>query len=288
MDETLNLPPLPADFTQQVTARIVGPTDREALARFLAHDPLLHVCLLDGLEKLQQGGIEQDPCHVYWRAERGGGEIKGALMKIYNNWVPAASDPACAPEFARYIDGSEGPQMIYGPRAIADALAARLTRHQVVESEHDALLVLEELALDPATLPPARRATLADAEAVSALYDNQEVPRPASSVRAHINSEQMGLRLWFCADASGRAVSACLTRYEAQDAALIGLIYTRPEARGQGWTSACVAGMCAELLREGKRPCYSGETPWASALCRNIGFQPHGDWSFHSTEPRAG
>jgi hypothetical protein len=117
-------------------------------------------------------------------------------MKISNNWVPAASDPACAPEFARYMDGSEGPQMIYGPRAITDALAAHLSRQRVVESEHDALLVLEELAVDSATLPPLARHACGS-EAVIALYDNTEVPRtPVPCARTSTASK------WGCASGS--------------------------------------------------------------------------------------
>jgi RNA polymerase sigma-70 factor (ECF subfamily) len=282
--------PLPVTFTEQVmklTSRVMKPIDREALLRFLSRDRVLHLCLLGELEKagaLKEGLFGEDGWLTLWGVEAGG-DLVGALMRIGFNWIPAQSDPGCAALFAAQIDAREGRQLIYGPAPITEATVARLTRHRITETCEESLESVERLAVDPASLPPARRATLADASQLRELYDNPEVPR-APSVGAHIDSETYALRLWFCEDEQGRAVSGCMTRYEASDTAYVDFVYTRPEARGRDYASACLAGMCAELLSEGKRPCFTydrNDPVKRGDLYRKIGARPYGEWRYFET-----
>ena len=291
VEETFQGEPLPADFTERVmrlTSRVMGTHDKGALNRFLSQDRPLHLCLLSELEKAESlEGESPDRWLVYWGAERDG-RMAGALMRIANNWVPARSDPDAARTFAECLDGHDGEQLLYGPRETTVAIARQLKQKRPIEEEHEVLAVMGRLAVDTAAMTrPAHRAGMDFAERVADLYDNEEVPRHPSSVRAHINSRRFGMRLWCCADKHGRAVSACLTRYEAQDLALIGLRYTRPEVRGEGWTTACVAGLCEELLSEGKRPCvsYLENTP-DETFYRKLGFEPYAPWSFYRLEPQ--
>jgi predicted GNAT family acetyltransferase len=39
-----------------------------------------------------------------------------------------------------------------------------------------------------------------------------------------------------------------------------------------------MAGMCEELLREGKRPCLFYDDPAAAAVYHKLGFVPFGEW----------
>jgi RNA polymerase sigma factor (sigma-70 family) len=286
-EKQLQEEPLPESFTQEVlklTSRVMKPIDREALARFLSQDRPAHLCLLAELER--EGSLAETPegCLTYWGVEAGG-ELVGAIMRIGFNWVPARSHPGSAELLARHLDEYDGRQLIYGPAETVAAIVARLTRHRAVERSEQSFERVEQLAVDPAALPPARRASLANAGRVIELYDNPEVPRHASSVRAHIDSEHSGLRLWFCEDETGRAVSACFTRYEASDLAYVDFVYTRPEARGQGWATACVAGICAELLSEGKRPCFCYDTTKRGDLYRKVGARPYATWRYVETTP---
>ena len=75
-------------------------------------------------------------------------------------------------------------------------------------------------------------------------------------------------------------MSAALTHAEAPDVGLVGAVYTLPSHRGQGCAAACVAGLCADLEREGRRPClyHEADNAPAAALYRRLGFRPVAPW----------
>ena len=64
-------------------------------------------------------------------------------------------------------------------------------------------------------------------------------------------------------------------------------VYTCPEARAQGYATACVTGMCAELLREGfSRPCFTydrNDPVKRGDLYRKVGARPYGEWRYYET-----
>ncbi len=64
----------------------------------------------------------------------------------------------------------------------------------------------------------------------------------------------------YCVYENGALVSAAATVAENEDSALLGDVFTRPDYRGKGYASACVASVCATALTRRK-------TAWA--LCEN-------------------
>lgn len=73
-------------------------------------------------------------------------------------------------------------------------------------------------------------------------------------------------------------------------AALIGGVYTRPRARGQGNATACVAALCRYLLREVETVTLTAEAdnPAAYAMYVRIGFTRVADWMVASFQEVTG
>ncbi|HEX9057615.1 MAG TPA: GNAT family N-acetyltransferase, partial [Ktedonobacterales bacterium] len=78
----------------------------------------------------------------------------------------------------------------------------------------------------------------------------------------------------------GEAVAAASTSAEARTAAMIGGVWTAPQWRGQGFSTAVVATLSHELLREGRRPYlfYRVDNVPAARVYTKIGFREIGGW----------
>jgi predicted GNAT family acetyltransferase len=76
----------------------------------------------------------------------------------------------------------------------------------------------------------------------------------------------------------GEIRSAALTNAETSSAAMIGGVFTRPNARGQGLSQAVMSAISAELLALGKTPTLYWVNPAAGAVYGKLGFHPVGRW----------
>lgn len=61
-----------------------------------------------------------------------------------------------------------------------------------------------------------------------------------------------------------------------EDAAVIGAVTTRPDARRRGYASACVTDLADDLLRQGKRVLLCPKNEGAARLYASLGFVPCG------------
>jgi predicted GNAT family acetyltransferase len=76
-------------------------------------------------------------------------------------------------------------------------------------------------------------------------------------------------------------VSMAVRTRRSLHGAVIGGVYTPPELRGQGYASACVAGMSQALLDAGDHFCalYTDLTnPTSNHIYQQIGYRPVNDW----------
>ncbi|MBW4561060.1 MAG: GNAT family N-acetyltransferase [Mojavia pulchra JT2-VF2] len=65
----------------------------------------------------------------------------------------------------------------------------------------------------------------------------------------------------------------------------VGMVYTPPEYRRQGYASACVAALSQTLLNQGHRFCFlftDLANPTANHIYQEIGYQSVGDWHQYS------
>jgi hypothetical protein len=69
---------------------------------------------------------------------------------------------------------------------------------------------------------------------------------------------------------------ACIARYTPHGA-IVGPVYTPPEARGHGYASACVAALSQSLLDRGREFCAlftNMANPTSNHIYQEIGYQP--------------
>jgi uncharacterized protein len=80
----------------------------------------------------------------------------------------------------------------------------------------------------------------------------------------------------------GQPVSlACIARYTPHGA-VVGPVYTPPEARGRGYASACVAALSQSLLDRGREFCAlftNLANPTSNHIYQQIGYRPREDFS---------
>jgi predicted GNAT family acetyltransferase len=119
-----------------------------------------------------------------------------------------------------------------------------------------------------------RRATIADLDAVVAFYGNaDEMTRTPPAVARPLQDT----RVWV-AEQGGQIVAAALTNAETQSLAMIGGVYTKPAARGQGLSQAVCSALCQDLIDAKLRPVLYWGKPAAGAVYRKLGFRPIGHW----------
>jgi GNAT superfamily N-acetyltransferase len=144
-----------------------------------------------------------------------------------------------------------------------------------VAEEELMTLSLQHFAPSPPPLGVSiRRATLADLPTLTEFYANAEhMKRTAPAVEQPLRHTRIWLAEW-----RGAVLSAALTNAESKGLAMIGGVYTIPNARNQGLSRAVCSALCAELIAGRKQPVLYWETPAAGALYRRLGFKGVGTW----------
>jgi predicted GNAT family acetyltransferase len=88
------------------------------------------------------------------------------------------------------------------------------------------------------------------------------------------------LRTWV-AESEGQLLSAASTSAETADAAMIGGVWTAPDARRRGLSTAVMSALSRELIEEGRRPYlfYLTNTVAAAHVYSQVGYATVGHWS---------
>ncbi len=134
-----------------------------------------------------------------------------------------------------------------------------------------------------------RRAVLQDAEALARLYHNTDGYKQNTFMKTTdiLSGRIARMRVYIAEDRDGTIVSGAMTSAESPTAAMIGSVYTLPEARGRGFADAVVSALCAELLRASLRPYlfYLIDNTAAEKVYKAIGFRDIGRWRVTFFEP---
>lgn len=181
-----------------------------------------------------------------------------------------------------------GADFTMGRSDLVDALLAasgfdRLGRR---EEHFLAELASAEDGVLPAVVVPGgatvRRATTLDLEQLTRLYVGTDGFEQLSEdqVRRTMAGRVHSLRT-YVAEAEGRIVAGASTSAETPDAAMIGGVWTAPDVRNRGYSTAVVAALARELLEEQRRPYlfYLVDNFPAAHVYNRVGFQVVGPWS---------
>lgn len=251
------------------------------LRQFLAAEPGYSVFLSSNLERF---GLD-DPFIHFWGTFQDD-QLVTTLMMVGQRAGIYTADPSTLRP-AMEIALRQRVSFIMGPRDVMNSALQHLwqltvTRH---EAHFFARLSSERFQPQPAgTISEAivRKATPDDVPALTTLYTGAAGFELASveQVRQSMIERVYALRT-YVAEVKGRLVAGASTSAESYNAAMIGGVWTLPDERSHGHSTAVVAALSAELLAEGRSPYlfYLENNAPARHVYKKIGFEDTGHWS---------
>lgn len=181
-----------------------------------------------------------------------------------------------------------GAEFSMGRSDLVDALLAASGFERLVRREEHYLAEIapaHEGALPAVVVPggaTVRRATALDLEPLTRLYVGTDGFEQLSEdqVRRTMAGRVHSLRT-YVAEVGGRIVAGASTSAETPAAAMIGGVWTAPDARNRGYSTAVVAALARELLEEQRRPYlfYLVDNVPAARVYHRVGFHIAGPWS---------
>jgi predicted GNAT family acetyltransferase len=254
--------------------RTLGEEDRAQTLALLEHAPAHNLYALGNLDA---HGFGSDFCQ-FWGSFNGRGELLGVLNRYMSGWVLYGLPDADWNALAAVMDSHPIPaeRLQDNPGGI-ESFLPYLRRYRAKRVEEEALMILDSADFRPAGAKIAttvRRATLADLAALVDLYaDAGDMSRVPDAVERPLRER----RAWV-AEVNGKIESVALTNAETSQGAMIGGVYTKPPARGQGLSQAVVSALSAELLALNLIPVLYWHNPAAGAVYCKLGFHPVGTW----------
>lgn len=251
------------------------------LSQLLATEPGCSVFLAHNLERF---GLN-DPFVHFWGTYQNH-QLVAALMMVgqragFCATEAAALQPLLDIALRRRLN------FIMGPREMVRSALKHLWPISIARRETHFFARLEGACFQPhlATSPAQaaiRKATPDDIQALTTLYTGAAgfERAPVAQVRQSMVERVYTLRT-YVAEARGRLVAAASTSAESTQAAMIGGVWTLPNERDHGYSTAVVAALSAELLTEGRCPhlFYLEDNAPAAHVYKKIGFQDIGHWT---------
>jgi len=254
--------------------------DRVQLLAFLNKEPGYNLFLINNLE---QYGL-RNASFRFW-AVFAAGDIRAVLMMVEQRGAFFAPNKA---DVQPLVEIAEREQLRFtmGQRELLDAVLAASTLRVVRREEHN-FCELRPGDLRPAVLkvPPGlvvRRAEPADVDRLASFYFGTAGFEHLSymEVRHSMMGRVRHLRTYL-ADKDHHLVSAASTSAESDVAAMIGGVWTAPDARNHGYSTVVVARLADELLKTGRTVYlfYLEDNAPAARVYEKIGFRVIGKWS---------
>ncbi len=254
--------------------RELSEADRRATVALLSQQPAMNLYLLGNLEAL---GFGKSLCQ-FWGDFGEDGALRAVLNRYMSGWAlfgtPDADWAALAATLEQHTITAE--RLQDNPGGIA-SLLPWLTRYQAVKVSEEELMQLDAPAFRPQLAPAAvrvRQAVAGDLSALLTLYEGAgSMRRSAATIERPLHDTRI-----FVAEEADAIISVALTNAETANLAMIGGVYTPPDARGRGLSQAVCSALCQSLLDDGKQPILYWETPAAGAVYRKLGFVSVGHW----------
>ena len=269
--------------------RLLTEADRAAAIRLLARDVAHNLYALGNLQAL---GFDEPYCQFWgdFADKAASGALRGVLNRYRSGWVLFGGADADWSGLAQVVDNHpvEAERLQDNPGGTQSLLP--FLQNYTAQRVH----VEQMMRLSPQDFlppPPAvdarvavRRATLADLDELSEFFAEAD---NMSRTRATVEEPLRQRHVWL-AEQDGEVLAAALTNAELGGdylgdplrggAAMIGGVFTRPDARGRGLSKAVCGGLCEALLALGKMPFLYWDNPAAGVVYRSLGFEPAGTW----------
>lgn len=181
-----------------------------------------------------------------------------------------------------------GADFSMGRGDLVDAVLAASGQQRLIRREEHYLAEAAPLQVGvfPAVVVPGgvtvRRATTLDLEGLTRLYVGTDGFEQLSEdqVRRTMAGRVRALRT-YVAEVGGQFVAGASTSAETPTAAMIGGVWTAPDARNRGYSTAVVAALTRELLEEQRRPYlfYLVDNMPAARVYAQVGYHTVGPWS---------
>jgi predicted GNAT family acetyltransferase len=254
--------------------------DGSRLAAFLNTEPGYNLFLTSNLE---QYGLRNS--YVRFWAALAPGQLRAVLMMVERRGAFFAPD---VEDVRPLVEVAEREQLSFtmGRRELIDAVLATSGRRVERREEHRFCELrpvdLRLAALEPPLGVTIRRATGMDIERLTAFYlgtagfehlSEAEVRRSMIGRVHHLRT--------YVAEKYRRLLSAASTSAEGNLAVMIGGVWTAPDARDHGYSTAVVARLADEVLRTDRNVYlfYLEDNPAAARVYEKIGFRIIGKWS---------
>ena len=284
--ESATPPPLPPP-----TVRRMGPQDEAALLAALAGDRGHALFIASNL--LSYGLDGDDPRYwaQLWPAvpatmpeQRDTPVVEAILMRAGGNGNLYAL-PGVDPQPLITVALAERFAFIMGEATVMAQIEARAVgRLRLVERHHFADLPQPRFHTAPFALPAGatvRRGHPRDVDALARLYFRSSGFEGLSYPQVrNVMMSRLTLLRTHLAEMDGEVVAAAATTAESYEGAMIGGVWTAPHARGRGLSTAVMASLARELLRERRRPhlFYLEDNVPAARVYAKIGFRVTGSW----------
>jgi predicted GNAT family acetyltransferase len=254
--------------------RLLTAADLPGAVTLLRREPAFNLYTLGNLETL---GLENEISQTWGDFDEDGG-LRAVLNRYMTGWVVYGMPEADWAGLGSVLDNhpTQADRLQDNPGGVASFLPY-LHRYRPLEVKVETLMELAEADFRPQPTAPGvvvRRATSADLDALIVLYAGAgDMSRSVTGIKRPLQSG----RVWI-AEVEGLLVSAALTNAETADQAMIGGVFTQPDARGQGLSQALVSALCADLLTELRKPVLYWANPVAGAVYHKLGFRAIGEW----------
>ena len=272
-------PRRPVSRDSGTSVRRLGEGDRDELTLFLDADP--------GFSVFPRGNLEHYSLTStfvrYWGMFRHG-QLIAVLMMVGHRAALYAPRGVRVRRLAE-LAVRENVEFTMGRTDLVDEVVAR--RQYVERREEHFLAAMKEMGTEPPTVPVPlgaviRRGKVADVPALTRLYVGSDgfEELDEEQVRRTMLNRVRAMRT-YVAEVGTSLVAACSTSAETPHAAMIGGVWTRPDARNRGYSTAVVAALVRELMDHGRCPYlfYLTDNAPAARVYAKVGFQPVGRWS---------
>jgi hypothetical protein len=262
--------------------------DRDEVLEFLSESPEYNVVLLYNVDRfgMDEGDL---PLNGYYFGRRGTAGITavGGVYNLGSLFFYADDGQAVRGMAAHLASVGRLPQFTLGPRQQVESF---LSEFRGLGKPEPAALFSEWQVLRGRVTPGidttgTRPASLGDLDILTdmgqamhrEIFDAEGMDKDSLGELLSLQIEAGGA---FVREVDGNVVSKADATMVKPHAALVGGVYTLPENRGKGHSTACVAALCENLLAEVGAVTLSVERDNRAAChsYRSMGFTKTADW----------
>jgi predicted GNAT family acetyltransferase len=218
------------------------------------------------------------------------GELYGVIHKFSNTIGLIDTAGECAEIFAAYVDTAKGVAGVRGTEEVVQKLPPLLETYQIIATEKSYSMQLCQPAVcDPEKRHLARKAVPEDLDMLTTLYARADrMYRSRTQIANRLGKECIYVVEEPQTESTPARIASCaMVNVTGAGSALVGGVFTLPEARGKGYAMACTYALSQDIQSAGLLPCLFFENPVAGRIYKRIGYEVVDTWEllFLSAKP---